>query len=502
MNNIIKSKLKPKPFTKKDFENFDGYFLFPEITEKMYVTNFEYTAAGVANTDTSHIGFIAFTSKRMKESLGLKREWPDGNAVVKKDPQKFEVLVTENPIESLKEIIPQFIVPNTWEFMYQVGDYLRKNTDIPVVAITGSVGKSSTRMMIEHLLGENFSVVSNVGNHNTRFAIPLYMTRMVQSPDILNLEVSLNALNYKDKGPQTLFIKPTISVITSVGFAHMSDMTDLNTLAEFKANVFKGLNREGVAIINQDIQSEQFDLVMEEAKKSTSNIFTYSMKDMSANLFLISMKELKDFTEVTISLNNELHTYYLSLSSAGMVENSLAVISVLTNLGLDIDYYLSSFSTFYSLPKIMERKRGYIDEKKVDIFDDTHNAAIPSMINALNSFTNKGSYYNGKKILVLGQVADLGKHSDELHEKLLPYINNSGADILLGYGEDMKKVVLNAAIPGQWFDNLTSYLAAIKRNISENSLILLKGSISGSDYKRISLLLDKELRKERSEFIN
>lgn len=497
MNSMIKSKLKPKPFTKKDFENFDGYFLFPEIAQKMFVTNFEYTAAGVEHTDVSHIGFVAFTTKRMRESLGIKREWPDGNEVVKRDPQKFEVLVTENPIDSLKETIPQFIVPNTWEFMYQVGDYLRMNTDIPVIAITGSVGKSSTRMMIEHLLGESFSVLSNVGNHNTRFAMPLYMTRMVQSPDILNLEVSLNALNYKDKGPQTLFIKPTISVLTSIGYAHMSGMADLNTLAEFKANVFKGLSKNGVAIINQDIQTEQFEIAVEEAQKSTTNIFTYSMKDVSANLFLISMKELKDFTEVTISLNNELHTYYLSLSSAGMVENSLAAIAVLTNLGLDIDFYLSRFSTFYSLPKIMERKKGYIDGKRVEIFDDTHNAAIPSMINALRSFTNKVPYYSGKKILVLGQVADLGKHSDELHKKLLPYINNSGADVLLGYGEGMKKVVLNASIPGQWFDNLESYLAAIKRNITGNSLLLLKGSISGSDYKRISYLLGKELQKER-----
>ncbi|MBU5359609.1 hypothetical protein KQI58_00805 [Enterococcus raffinosus] len=124
MNSMIKSKLKPKPFTKKDFENFDGYFLFPEIANKMFVTNFEYTAAGVEHTDVSHIGFVAFTTKRMRESLGIKREWPDGNEVVKRDPQKFEVLVTENPIDSLKKTIPQFIVPNTWEFMYQVGDIL------------------------------------------------------------------------------------------------------------------------------------------------------------------------------------------------------------------------------------------------------------------------------------------------------------------------------------------------------------------------------------------
>lgn len=494
----MKSNFIPKPFTKKDFENFDGQFLDSEIAEKMYITNFEYTSMGVKNTDASHIGFIAFTTKRMKESLGIKREWPDGNLVVERNPEGFEVLVTETPIESLKEVLPQFIVPNTWEFMYQVGNYLRENTDIPVVAITGSVGKSTTRMMIEHLLGKDFSVLSNVGNHNTRFAIPLYMDRMVQSPDILNLEVSLNALNYKDKGPQTLFIKPTISVLTSVGFAHMSGMASLNTLAEFKANIFKGLSSDGVAIINQDIQTEQFKIALNAAKKSTNTILTYSMTDVSADLYLVSMKELKDFTEVTISYQSDLYTYYLSLSSAGMVENSLAALLILIALQVDITKYLPRFSSFHSLPKIMERKRGYIDGKKVDIFDDTHNAAIPSMINAVVSFTNKVAYYSGKKILVLGQVADLGSHSERLHEELISYINNSGADVLLGYGEGMKNVVLNTTLPAQWFDELDNYLFAIKRNITQHSLILLKGSVSGSDYKRISFLLDKELKDEPS----
>lgn len=497
MITLVNSKTKPKPFTKEDFKNFSGDFLNEAITEEMYVTNFEYTAAGLNNTDTSHIGFIAFTEERMKESLGLKRGWPDGNLVVKKKPEQFEVLITENPIEELKDRVPQFIVPNTWEFMYQVGNYLRTNTDIPVVAITGSVGKSSTRMMIEHLLGEDYSVLSNKGNHNTRFAMPLYMTRMVQSPDLLNLEVSLNALNYKDKGPQTLFIKPTISVLTSVSYAHMSGMADLNTLTEFKANVFKGLQKDGVAIINQDIQSEQFELAVTLAKEQTSNILTYSLTDTSADLHLLSMKELKDFTEVTISYQSNFYTYCLGLPSAGMVENSLAAILVLGTLGVDIDNYLPRFSTFRSLPKIMEKKRGYIEGKKVDILDDTHNAAIPSMINAIVSFSQKVPYYNGKKLLVLGQVADLGKHSEKLHKKLIPYINNSGADVFLAYGEAMKKIVLETRIPSLWFDDLTSYLSTIKRTISDNSLILLKGSVSGSDYKKISSLLDQELKDRK-----
>lgn len=494
MKAIDSGKVKARPLKKLDFESFTGYFLNEELAERIWIKDFEYTAGGVKQTDNKHLAYVSISSDRLNKTLGGKRVSFDNNIVVSSQPERFELIVTEAPIKDLINILPQFIVPNSWEFMYEVGDYLRKSTDIPVIAITGSVGKSSTRMMIEHLLAEDYSVLSNKGNHNTRFAIPLYLTRLVQSPDVLNLEVSLNTLNYKDKGPQTTFIKPTVSVVTSVGYAHMSGMKDLDTLAQFKANVFKGLEDGGTAIINKDICFSQFQILLEEAQQHTDNIQTYSMKkDPSADLYLVSVREMKYITEVTVSCKNQLYTYYLHMASLGMVENSLAALLIIANIGLDINCYLDRFFTFNSLEKVLELKQGSIEEKRVDIYDDTHNAAIPSMINAIESFRKKGFYYSGKKILVLGQVADLGKHSEPLHELLLPYINNSGADILLGYGEHMKKVVDEVDIPSLWMDNLEDYLKNILMNISENSLILLKGSISGSDYKNISPMLDKLL---------
>ena len=501
MHESVSELIKPGKLTFLDFEFFEGEFLNESIAKDISIANFEYyvTSVDMKEKDFSDTGYIALTSERISVALEREKRWRDGNLVVAAHPDRFAMLITETPIMELSDKLPQFIVPDTWEFMHQVGSYLREGTSIPVVAITGSVGKTSTRVMIQHILEEDFQVLSNNDNHNTRIAIPLYMTKMVQSPDVLSLEVSLNALNDRGKGPQSTFIQPTISLITAIGEAHMSTMSDLNGLARFKANVFKGLTGDKIAIINKDIASEQLNLIMDVAKEKANEIFTYSLTDFSADLYLVSMKELKDLTEVTVSFKGELYTYYLGLGSHGMVQNSLAVLLVLFSLNLDIDKYLPRFLTFRSLPKIMERKRGYIDGKKVDIIDDTHNAAIPSMINGISEFTNKVSYYSGKKILALGQVADLGKYAKELHKELLPYINNSGADILLGYGEEMKDVVLNCSIPAQWFEDMDTYVGTIKSHLTSNSLILLKGSVSGSDYNKISSRLDAELIRSLDE---
>lgn len=486
---------KEKGFSYSDFGRIEGYFLDEELARDIEITDFEYTINNMKLSRNDKTAFISFTKESLKAALGVEKNWPNVEVYVKANYMSIALYVTEVPIEELSSTLAQFIVPNVWEFMHQVGSYIRERVDIPIIAITGSVGKTTTRMMIEHLLNEDYRVLSNRGNHNTRFAIPLYMSKLVQDPDILSLEVSLNALNNRGKGPQSTFIKPTIAVLTSVGAAHMSTMKNIDHLTRHKANIFKGLDTRGIAIINFDIPLEQRKIVFTAAKEQTDRIFTYSMLNPSADVFLVSMEESKDLSKITISMGGKLYTYHLKLASKGIVENSLASILVLKAMGLEPDKYLQRFADFCSLPKIMEKKIGTINGRKVTIIDDTHNAAIPSMINAINSFGSRAHYYNGKKILVLGQVADLGRFSDSLHEMLMPYINESGADLLLGYGEAMRKVVSEANISSKWYSTMDEYLEALVKEIVEDSFILLKGSVSASDYNRISPLLDKLLVK-------
>lgn len=147
----------------------------------------------------------------------------------------------------------------------------------------------------------------------------------------------------------------------------------------------------------------------------------------------------------------------------------------------------------------MASHTGYLEGKEVAIIDDTHNAAIPSMINGIRAFSEKTPYYSGKKLLVLGQVADLGEHTEALHQRLIPIIDASGADLLLAYGEGMKTVVAGTTIPAEHFENMDCYVERILEEVTDQSLILLKGSVSDSDYHQISGRLLKLLASEPAE---
>lgn len=478
-----------------DFKKFQGYFYDEALAEAIEITNFEYEEKYIRDQVKSKTAFLSFSKERRSIVNGREvAKWPDGNQVADRQYAHLSLVITEQPIKALAEKLPQFIVPDVWEFMLSLSTYLCNSRSGKIIATTGSVGKSSTRLMLDHVLNQD-KVLSNRGNHNTRFAIPLYLTKLASDPTVVNLEVSLNALNNRYPGPLTTIIQPDIAILTSVGEAHMATFSSLSHLAEYKARIFKGLKKDGTAIINADLSEEIYEIALNQAKKQTDKIKTYSMHSTKADLFLVCFQELKYTTEVTINYNKRHYTYYLGTASRGMIENSMAVLLAAVELGYTIEDCLQRFADFKSLPKVMEISNHLYQQQTLTIIDDTHNASIPAMINAINSFKMRSRYYSGKKLLVLGQVADLGKQGPVLHEGLLPTIEASNADLVLGYGELMKPVIEKTALESCWYEQLPDLLEGILNEITDQSFILLKGSISHSDFYRISSLLKNRLKK-------
>ncbi|MGL9746924.1 Mur ligase family protein [Enterococcus sp. DIV0170] len=482
-----------KSFTKDDFEQFDGYFLNESIIPSLQITNFEYTGKNMRKMADSQTAFISLTKEQLRTELGEASTWSNPYQFEQKDLLEGALYITETPIEELFDTVPQFIVPNSLMFLYQVAIFLREQTSIPVIASTGFAGMTITRMMIDHLFLEECQILSNQSSQNTRIELPCFLTKLIQSPDILNVEVSSNALDSQSKGSLSRLVHPTIAVVTAIRFADGRSSQELNTLADDVASLFNGLDDQGIAIINQDIPSEQREIVYLAAKNRTNRIFTYSMTRSSADMHLLSLKELKDITEVTASYHGERYTYYLRSSSLEIVENSLATLLILKTMEVDPDQYLERFSSFYAFPRLMERNRGYIDGKKVDIINDTHMIDPPSMINAVTSFTNKIDYYRGEKIVILGSETDLGR----AEERLAHCVNGSQADLLLGYGEGLRKFVRSIDIPALWFPTIDDCIEEMFEQLKEDSLILIKGPMTHQEHRELHSFVSRFMTKTR-----
>src|SRR5699024_653836 len=154
-----------------------------------------------------------------------------------------------------------------------------------LIAITGSVGKSSTRLMIKQVL-KDYNVLENEHNFNTRPAVWLYMCKLCQNPDFAVVEVSLNALN--ERGNISLDLRPDVAVITPIGEAHLSTISNIQQIADFKSRLLDGLNDEGTAIISNTHSMSNY--LINRARENNLNVITYGNEQSD-----IKLKQVKSF---------------------------------------------------------------------------------------------------------------------------------------------------------------------------------------------------------------
>ncbi|WP_339165301.1 UDP-N-acetylmuramoyl-tripeptide--D-alanyl-D-alanine ligase [Siminovitchia sp. FSL W7-1587] len=476
----------------------DGYF-FNELEQSSPIVDFEFDPAQLQKGVSGNC-FISISRERWNQFHKKELPWIDGNVRILEYYKNCDLIITEEPIKELAPFVAQIIVKNSIKSMQILAKQARNKMKNPVIGITGSVGKSSTRLILEHLLKEISNVVATRGNHNTQTGVPLYGAKLCRNPDMGIVEISLNALN--NRGNQALTIRPDVCMVTSIGEAHLSTLHSTMNVATFKARIFDGLTTGGLAIINKDIGKEEFRILYEQAKKRTNRIKTYSLIDKSADLFLKKRIYEKYKTTVIFQYKKTAYTFDMIMPSDGIMMNTLGALLCLAELGYDIDSMARKVYDFKSLDRVMELKRlNSKDQRRIDIIDDSHNAAIPSMINAIKTFKEKQFFYKGKKILVLGQVADLGDQSEYLHDKLVPYILQSDADYVFGHGKYMRDVIkkLPANMVGGWFNNALELSTRIPYYCSDDSFILLKGSVSGSDFRKTSHYLPAQIKRSTKE---
>lgn len=454
--------------------------------EEQIITNFEYQAIHINNIETA---YFSISSKSWKNFLRRESKLKDGNKQINKNIKNIGLIITEEYIADLENKIPQILVEDSIEALKLLAVTIRNNFKNPIIAITGSMGKSSTRLMLAETLN-SFKVLENRANSNTRIAVLLQMCKLTSNPDFAIFEVSLNAIN--NRGNLSLILKPDIAIVTGIGSAHLSTLESEADVAHYKSRIFYGLSENGVAIINKDTLHS--DILIDNAQKSTNNIMTYSLEDHSETLEILNYSLNKGYTEINLKINGENIQYKLSSISKGMIENSLAVVLCLMNLNVEINNCLYNLLGFKPFKKVLEIKEIQSRGFKVTLIDDTHNASLPAMINAIEAFNSQSKYYSGNKIIAIGKISDLGDQSKVIHEKLIDYIEKSNADKILCL-DDETRVIVNTVKNKNitWYNDPDLLLKDLLYLTNKDSLILMKSSVTDTEFPKIAQKLPAQL---------
>ena len=351
-----------------------------------------------------------------------------------------------NKIDGLeiKRLENKFViqVDDTVEAIGQIAKLKREKYNIPVIAITGSVGKTSTKDIIYSVVSQKYNALKTQGNMNNHIGMPMTILGL-RDHEALVVEMGMN--HFGELSKLTAIAKPTIAVITNVGTAHIGNLGSRENILKAKLEILEGLQQGGTAVINND----------------SSNMAENIEYNETGSKFVLK----PDDEQIDVPVGGEAFVY-----------NSLAAISVgkLLNIPLaEIKEGIKKFELSKMRLDIQKTEQGYT------IINDYYNANYDSMKSAIEYLKN----IEGKrKIAVLGDMLELGEYSKELHEKVGLEVAKNKIDILITVGkeaENIARVAKNNGIEHVYtFDNNKDATEKLKKIIAVDDVALIKASNS------------------------
>lgn len=366
-------------------------------------------------------------------------------------------------------------VENVENALKQIAKYKRNLYNIPVIGITGSVGKTSTKDIISSVMQRKYKVLKTQGNLNNQIGLPLTILSL-NDEDALVVEMGMGDLG--EIRNLTKIAKPDVAVITNVGTSHIGNLGSRENILKAKLEIIEGLNENGTLIINNDNDM----LHMWNEKNKMSNVITFGI-DEKSDFMAENIKLNENSSNYDIEINGEKNNIEINIGGKHFVYNSLCAIAVGTVFGLSIDEIKKGIEKFELTKSRME----IIKKDKVTIINDCYNASFDSMKASIEYLkTQTGA----RKIAVLGDMLELGNFSCELHEKVGNVVGKNNIDILVTVGKEAKNIAKTAKTSGIdekcifEFDNNTEAIKKLKEIIEDNDIILIKAS-NGMNFKEI-----------------
>ena len=405
--------------------------------------------------------------------IALKGENSNGNLFLKQAFEKgakgaiIEEVIDENIINEYKDRII-IKVEDGLKALQNLAKYKRDLYNIPVIAVTGSVGKTSTKDIIANVVSQRYNVLKTEGNYNNHIGLPITLLKLDNHTAVV-VEMGMNHL-----GEISLLSKiasPTIAVITNVGTAHIGYLGSRENILKAKLEILEGMKENGAFIINNDN-----DLLNEWNKNNKNkNAITYGIKNRSEYTGYNICKNVED-SQFNIDIENITYDIKVLVAGEHFIYNSLCAIAVGKQLGISEDKIKKGILEFKLSAKRMDFKK---IKNNITVLEDCYNASYDSMKSSLEVISR---YKGARKIAVLGNMMELGEFTDELHSKVGEEVYKNKIDILITVGEFAKNIAKKAQELGMKkiyiCNNNKEAIKVLKEIMAKDDIILMKASNS------------------------
>ncbi len=382
-----------------------------------------------------YIDSITIDSEKVQKNsvfIAIKGERFDGHDFVLKAIEKgAECAVTERAVDGAKCII----VDSTRAAYLNIAHEYRKRFDIPLVAVTGSVGKTTTKEFIWRALSESFKTLKTEGNQNNDIGLPQTLLRLSSDDQAAVIEMGMNHQGEISRLSQCA--APTVCVITNIGTSHIENLGSRENILKAKLEILDGADLSAPLIISLD------DKYLSGVDARSRKLITYSVKSKSADVFADDIVKNDSGISFRICFDGkESIDACINVPGVHNVKNALAAFCVGRYLGMNAEDIVRGIAKFE--PDGIRQNIEKIGS--VTVIKDCYNASYESMQSALDILSSLS--VSGRRIAVLGDMKELGSMSKELHKKVGELVYKNSVDILLCLGEDTGYIIKGAVKAG------------------------------------------------------
>ena len=360
---------------------------------------------------------------------------------------------------------PVIAVADTVKAMQALAVYYRNKMDLPIVAVTGSVGKTTTREMITCVLKGKFHAFETSGNQNSQIGVPLTIDQMTFEDEIAVLELGMS-----ERGQITILTniaQPNVAVVTNIGVAHIEQLKTRENICMEKLDIQKGLKEDGILFLNGDN-----DMLAQYGHTVTH---PYKYYGFGENCHYRATDMTEENGQTSFLCHFDGNTYPVTINTLGKhnVLNALAAIAVGNHFGVSVETAVAQLMQFKGQRQTIRENNGYT------VIDDTYNASPDSMkasLSILDTMKDKNH-----KIAVLADMLELGENSPSYHKEVGTYLASTSITHFFAVGEMIDHTIegvkeAGSSISIQKFDNNEALTAALKEFLQPKDAVLVKGS--------------------------
>lgn len=396
--------------------------------------------------------------------IALKGESFDAHDFIEQAIEKGAAAIIAEKSKVTKELpVPTLWVKDTTLALGKLAHFWRMQFDIPVIGITGSCGKTTVKSMLGEVLSLVGPTLVPEGSFNNQFGLPFTLLQLKPSHQFGILEIGTNG--FGEIAYLTQMSSPTISTITNVNPAHLQGLKTLDNVAQEKGDIYKFLSPNGVAIINQD--EPYADLWRNKLSGQPVMTFGLEQADVTAKNLTLKFGQ----SQFDLMIHGKAYPCQLQVSGNHNVKNALTVAAIATALKISPNIIVKGLSQFTG---VKGRLKTHQTSEGVIVIDDSYNANPASLKAAIDVL----SQASGDKVLVMGDMAELGDMSENFHREIGHYAKEKGVDRLYAVGQFSQNAIQPFGQGAQHFNDKKALLEALTPTLKPETTVLIKGSRS------------------------